>query len=183
MEWYSPTQQKSLSLWPTIARAEYYLCIDRQSLHRIVDKYHYYMLCITIPRERDTHAMLCWHWHPDMPPPTCCHHEEQFLIFTSQLSGPTLARWEIFGADFQNGINWNQSSSDQDKMISSQIWCEWLVMCQSQYGLSAKYSDAISTSYEIIVDSNQLDFSHLNPRLAVWIYMWIQQLYIWLQLW
>ena len=40
-------------------------------------------------------------------------------------------------------------------------------MCQSQYGLSAKYSDAISTSYEIIVDSNQLDFSHLNPRLAV----------------
>ena len=40
-------------------------------------------------------------------------------------------------------------------------------MCQSQYGLSARYSEAIFTSHVTIGEPNQLNFSHLNPRLTV----------------
>ena len=40
-------------------------------------------------------------------------------------------------------------------------------MCQSQYGLSARYSDAIFTSHVIHSEPSQLNLSNLNPRPTV----------------
>ena len=127
-----------------------------------------------------------------MPPLTWCHHQEQFLISTS-LSLPVCythphdqgdmrniwCRSQI--SDLQNWRNWNQSSSDQDKMIWSQIWCEWLVMCQSQYGLTARYSDAIFALQVMITvrEPSQLNVSKSKPSLDswFWIYIWICTMY------
>ena len=57
-------------------------------------------------------------------------------------------------------------------------------MCQSQYGLSARYSDAIFTSHVIHSEPSQLNLSNLNPRPRLTVglefvcHVWLQQLYI-----